>query len=131
MDDMMRLIRPHTLEQGQYYLHRENPFKNMPYSTAVVLFMSYTSCPVCVVIQDESGEKIRCPRDDLFELHHLHSKIHRYGLTALHKWVELIIGTSSEFLQTNIFLTTTSVVSHVINTLSKIYLGVLSKSHQT
>lgn len=128
---MMKLIRPQTLEQGQYYLHRENPIRNMPHSTAVVLFMSYTACPACVVVQDESGKKIRCPRDDLFELHDLHSNTHRFGSTALYKWVEIIISTSRTFLRTNIFQTITRAVNNIKTTASKIYLGDLSKSHQT
>lgn len=55
----------------------------------MVLFLSYTACPAFVVIQDETGRKIRCPRDDLFEFKELPTP-HR--LEPLIEWIIQVPG---------------------------------------
>jgi len=64
----MNLNRPQTLEIGKLYLHREHPMIRKSSVSALVKFSSYTACPAFVIVQSNSGIKIRCPRDDLFTI---------------------------------------------------------------
>lgn len=65
---MLKLIRPGTLEQGRLYLRRKPSAHDDNVTATLVRFSSYTACPALVIIQDSMGKKVRCTRDDLFEV---------------------------------------------------------------
>lgn len=71
----MNFNRPQTLENGKFYLLRENSMIKIPHGPSVVRFSSYTASPAFVIVQDKSGEKMRCPRDNLFDLMNQASKL--------------------------------------------------------
>jgi len=60
--------RPQTLQLGEFYIYRERSIFGKHPGASVVIFSCYTACPAFVIIQNKSGKKIRCPRDDLFAL---------------------------------------------------------------
>jgi len=64
---MMKYNRPKILVNRKIYFHRDKSRIDIHQGSSMVVFLSYTACPAFVIIQDESGQKIRCPRDDLFE----------------------------------------------------------------
>lgn len=64
---MHHLNRPQTFLTGDYYLYREHTWNRSQNDPSMVIFSSYTASPMFVVVQNRSGSKIRCPRDDLFE----------------------------------------------------------------
>ncbi len=80
---MMNLNRPQTLEIGKFYLHRDHSMIRKYKVASVVIFSSYTACPAFVIVQDKSGVKIRCPRDDLFTLYESESIKSSLGLATL------------------------------------------------
>jgi len=64
------LISPESLEEGKSYLLRSRNFTKNGGSILIlsqVTFISFTSCPAIVVIQDARKERMRCRRDDLFK----------------------------------------------------------------
>jgi hypothetical protein len=65
---MQKLTRPGTLEQGKLYLHSVYKSDDNGGNVSLIRFSSYTACPAIVIIIDRKGKKIRCARDDLFEL---------------------------------------------------------------
>ena len=85
----MKYNRPVTLVHRKVYLQQNRSRIDIHQSSSVVVFLSYTACPAFVIIQDESGLKIRCPRDDLFEFKELPSP-HR--LETLVEWIIQIPG---------------------------------------
>ena len=64
-------IRPDTLVEGNEYLLIEHAGKESKLMLTTVRFVSYTSCPGFVVVSDGKGERMRCPRDDVFIYHDL------------------------------------------------------------
>jgi hypothetical protein len=60
--------RPDTFQKGELYLFRAHSLYGNQGAPSIVAFSSYTSSPAFVIIQNNTGSKIRCPRDDLFEL---------------------------------------------------------------
>jgi hypothetical protein len=65
---MNRFNRPHTFQNGELYSYHPHSLNENQCAPSIVTFSSYTSSPAFVIIQNNSGSKIRCPRDDLFEL---------------------------------------------------------------
>lgn len=65
---MQKLIRPGTLIQGNLYLHSISIADDKGGDNSMIRFISYTACPAMVIILDSNGNKIRCARDDLFDL---------------------------------------------------------------
>jgi hypothetical protein len=64
----VQFIHPYSLERGKDYFYREREIDCKHNTFFIVKFVSYEPCPATVIIQELSGRKIRCPRDDLFEL---------------------------------------------------------------
>ena len=95
---MMHLNRPQTLELGKLYLHRERLLNSMHQDPAVVMFSSYTACPAFVIVQDNSGEKKRCPRDDLFVLNDPGSSFSSIQSAILINWLISISESFGTFL---------------------------------
>ncbi len=91
---MMRLNRPQTLENGKFYLHREQSRIRKYKVVSVVLFSSYSACPAFVIVQDESGVKIRCPRDDLFTINESETIFVPVGLANI---LQYLIFASASF----------------------------------
>ena len=81
---MMKYTRPVTLVHRKVYLQHNRSRIGIHQSSSVVVFLSYTACPAFVIIQDESGLKIRCSRDDLFEFNELPSP---QRLETLVEWI--------------------------------------------
>lgn len=55
--------RPATFVKGGQYLWRST----LPsQETKVVRFIGYDPCPAFIIVLDSSGQKMRCPRDDVF-----------------------------------------------------------------
>lgn len=59
------LTHPESLLEGEHYIYREGPQSDKP-ASSIVKFVAYTSCPAIVVVSVGSGQKVRCPRDLLF-----------------------------------------------------------------
>ena len=81
---MMKYNRPETFVNRKIYFHRDKSRIDIHQGSSLVIFLSYTACPAFVIIQDESGRKIRCQRDDLFEFNEI-STSHR--LDTLIDWI--------------------------------------------
>ena len=67
------LISPESLEEGKSYLLRSRNFSKNGGSILIltqVTFISFTSCPAIVVVQDGWKEWFRCSREDLFMFNH-------------------------------------------------------------
>jgi hypothetical protein len=61
-----QLVRPQTLQEGNHYLLvQPSPVEGAPASQAV-LFVGYCPCPALVLVETETGEKMRCEREKLF-----------------------------------------------------------------
>jgi hypothetical protein len=63
------LISPESLKEGKSYLLRSRNFIKNGGSILIlsqVTFISFTSYPAIVVVQDARGEYIRCNRSDIF-----------------------------------------------------------------
>ena len=64
----IQFVRPYSFARGKEYFYREREIDCERNSPSIVKFVSYDPCPAIVIISDPSGRKVRCPRDDLFEL---------------------------------------------------------------
>ncbi len=64
----IQFIRPYSLIGGKDYFYREGELYGTRITTSIVKFVAYDPCPAIVIIIDPSGRKIRCQRDNLFEL---------------------------------------------------------------
>jgi hypothetical protein len=58
--------RPKTLEDGNRYFLREQPGDCDQSTYSPVLFLKYDPCPAFVIIQDQSGKRRRCLRDNIW-----------------------------------------------------------------
>ena len=65
---IFQFIRPHSLERGKVYLFRERELDGERRIPSIVKFVTHDPCPAIVIIRDFSGRKLRCLREDLFEL---------------------------------------------------------------
>lgn len=63
-----QFIRPYTFERGKYYIFRERQLGSGRKAPSVVKFIAYDACPAWVIIQDSRGLKMRCLREDIFEI---------------------------------------------------------------
>lgn len=83
----MNLNRPQTFNQGQFYLYRENLLEGARQARTAVIFISYTACPAFVIIRENSGNKKRCSRDDLFILDDPSTNFSTSGSTVIIHWL--------------------------------------------
>ena len=60
-----KLTRPETLIEGEYYVCLDGRYSYEP-AIPIAQFIAYTSCPAIVVVSNGSGQRVRCPRDRLF-----------------------------------------------------------------
>jgi hypothetical protein len=60
--------RPKSFLQGVHYLRLLPAEDKSDGDISIVAFSSYTASPAYLVVLDKNGNKIRCPRDDLYEL---------------------------------------------------------------
>ena len=86
---MMKYNRPETFVNRKIYFHRDKSRIDIHQGSSLVIFLSYTACPAFVIIQDETGRKIRCQRDDLFEFKEIPTP-HR--LDTLIDWIIQVPG---------------------------------------
>jgi len=66
MRTTLSVIRPDTLVEGRRYLLRIHQEVVSEYSLVPVIFYQYDPCPAIVIVLDDSGQKVRILRDDLY-----------------------------------------------------------------
>ena len=66
METMLELVRPDTYIEGRDYLWLERRENGSHQPLVLVKFLKYDSCPVFVIVLKESGQRIRCLREELF-----------------------------------------------------------------
>jgi hypothetical protein len=65
--ERLSLSRPSTLQPGRMYLRCSlDSTTNSPILTRVRL-VDYDACAAFVIVRGPSNERLRCPRDELFE----------------------------------------------------------------
>lgn len=64
----LQFIHPYSLKAGKNYLLRERQLDSGRKVPSIVKFVAYDPCPAFVIIQDSRGLKIRCLREDIFEI---------------------------------------------------------------
>jgi hypothetical protein len=62
------LDRPVSFYSDKRYLYWMPSLNNHQVDPSIVRFSSYTASPAFVIVEIVSGQRIRCPRDDLFEI---------------------------------------------------------------
>jgi len=66
MKTLISKIHPDTLVEGRRYLLRIRQTVVPGCALVPVVFYRYDSCPAIVIVMDDSGQKVRIPRDDLY-----------------------------------------------------------------
>jgi len=60
------ISRPVTLIQRQIYLRGEIHPAGQALRWTAVTFLDYDACPAWVFIRDTNGERLRCPREEIY-----------------------------------------------------------------
>ena len=76
MEAVFRLTRPMTLIPGGQYRRLARDGAGGQSCFIPVRFVAYTACPALVVVTDGDG-RLRCPRDELFDLQDVPSRSQR------------------------------------------------------
>lgn len=72
MNVNQKLVRPNTFQRGIPYFYSDetqapgsfvNPRKMTP-----IRFVTYDVCPAYIIVKNGSGERWRCPRDNIYEV---------------------------------------------------------------
>ena len=66
MKPILAITSPDTLENGGKYLLRTRKNDGRDPFYIPVRFVSYDSCPAWVVVNDNDGNLLRIPREDVF-----------------------------------------------------------------
>ena len=68
MNDNLSATRPDTLIKGHTYLLRVSGNNGSAATYSPVEFISYDTCPAMVIVRNTTGQRFRCPREDLRRL---------------------------------------------------------------
>lgn len=94
---MHKYNRPETFQLGEFYLFRERSINRKYHDSSIVKFSNYTACPAYVIIQNKDGEKIRCPRDDLFKISDPNLLLPLFRLASLYERIKFSSGFIGSF----------------------------------
>ena len=59
------LTHPTTLIEDEHYVYRDDYLFD-ELAALIVKFAAYTACPAIVIVCNDSGQRVRCPRDRLY-----------------------------------------------------------------
>jgi hypothetical protein len=65
--ECLMLTHPNSLNEGEQYIYQDGYcIDNLEIS--IIKFVAYTSCPAVVAVCIGSEQRVRCPRDRLYQL---------------------------------------------------------------